>query len=350
MYTDVVVPSIIPHPNADALEIACIEGWQCVIRQGEFLPGESVLYVRIDTMLPNTVFSPEKYPYMKFTKVNSKGEQCHVLKTLKLRGEVSQGLLVAIPEGCTTADSDELDAILGIERWEPPVPVEMSGDTIKEPTLFEKYTKITNGNDCPHAFDGRDVIVTEKIHGSSFRAGFILDGVVLKYVVGSHNCAKDPEGTNVYSKIAQEYLPEEKLRSFVYEAFQEPILQNLIFYGEVYGSKVQDLAYGCKPGEQKLRIFDILLNGKFLPWEAVVKISDYLGLVPVPVLYQGPYSLEKVLELRDGKSTLANHVREGVVVRTTEETSYHVRGGYKRGVLKFVSPDYLMRKNATDGH
>lgn len=348
MYTDVVVPIITAHPNADALELAHIEGWQCVLRKGEFSPGEAVLYVRIDTLLPSTVFSPEKYPYMKFTKRNSRGESCHVLKTLKLRGEVSQGLLVAIPEGCGITDSDELDAFLGIERWEPPVPAEMQGDTIREPSLFEKYPKITNGNDGPHAFDGMDVIVTEKLHGSNQRVGLVLEGDKLKYVVGSHNCAKDPDGQGLYSRTAREYLPEEKLRAFL--NFFGDDIRNLIIFGEVYGSGVQDLTYGCKPGEQRLRIFDVLLNGRYLSWDETVRIADHLGLVPVPVLYRGPYSLETTLKLRDGVSTLGNHVREGVVVRTSDGCGIYAKGGYKRGILKFISPEYLLRKNATDGH
>lgn len=350
MFVDVVVPTIAPHPNADALEIARIEGWQCVIRKGEFLPGTPVLYLRIDTLLPITIFHPEKYPYMKFTKKNSRGEDCHVLKTLRLRGEVSQGLLVAVPDGCDTTNSDELDAILGIERWEPPVPSHMEGDAVKEPSLFEKYTKITNGNDSIHAFEGMDVVITEKIHGSSFRAGFVLDGEVLGYVVGSHNTAKDPEGTNLYSRIAREYLPENTLRTFLNTTFDRPITRNFIVFGEVYGSKVQDLTYGCKPGEQQLRVFDVLVDGEYLPWGEVEKIAASLGLRTVPVLGQGRYNLQRVLEHRDGMSTLANHVREGVVVRTPTETMHYVRGGYKRGILKFISPDYLLRKNATDGH
>jgi hypothetical protein len=65
----------------------------------------------------------------------------------------------------------------------------------------------------------------------------------------------------------------------------------------------------------------------------------------VPVLAVLPYSLERVAALADGRSTLANHKREGIVVRPLAERNDPKIG---RVVLKYISGAYLLSKKEED--
>jgi ATP-dependent RNA circularization protein (DNA/RNA ligase family) len=107
-----------------------------------------------------------------------------------------------------------------------------------------------------------------------------------------------------------------------------------IVFGEIYGLGVQDLSYGEK--EPTFRCFDISINGIYLAHYLVTMLCKSFGIPQVPVLVSGPYSREKLWTLTDGKSTLADHIREGVVVKAIEET-------VPRQILKSVSVDYLAR-------
>jgi hypothetical protein len=75
-----------------------------------------------------------------------------------------------------------------------------------------------------------------------------------------------------------------------------------------------------------------------------MEVCKGLNIKPVPVLYRGPYSKEIVLEHTDGKTTLGNCIREGVVVKSAnEDRSRH----FGRKIAKSVSNDYLLRKGNT---
>jgi hypothetical protein len=64
----------------------------------------------------------------------------------------------------------------------------------------------------------------------------------------------------------------------------------------------------------------------------------------VPVLYRGPFSLQKMKELADGNSTLtgADHIREGVVVKPVKERTHPKVG---RLALKYIGIQYSLSKH-----
>jgi ATP-dependent RNA circularization protein (DNA/RNA ligase family) len=114
---------------------------------------------------------------------------------------------------------------------------------------------------------------------------------------------------------------------------QEDVV-DIIIFGEVFGPGVQDLQYG----EEKVtfRCFDISVSGNYLPFYHFRALCNVYNIPTVPVLYVGKYSREVLNSLTDGKSTLADHIREGVVVKALEESC-------PRQILKSVSVDYLSR-------
>lgn len=115
------------HPNADALDIAVVDGWQLVTaKTNGFKAGDLVIYFEIDSWLPTEIapfLSKGKEPRV-FEGV--KGER---LRTIKLRGELSQGLIIPIdaaPENAREEGTD-LTEILGIKKYEKELPAQLAG-------------------------------------------------------------------------------------------------------------------------------------------------------------------------------------------------------------------------------
>jgi RNA ligase. len=116
----VAIDDVIPHPNADRLALAIIGGWQVCIKLGEFNKGDLALYCEIDSLVPTSV--PE-FAFLEERKegLKSFGDQTYArIKTIKLRKELSQGLLAPIPAQITTAvkDGDDLTQALGVLKYE----------------------------------------------------------------------------------------------------------------------------------------------------------------------------------------------------------------------------------------
>lgn len=330
-----------PDPEVKFLSIAKIrgKGWQCVVKTSDMKDAKFGIYIPIDAEVPTT------HPMFAFLDKKGDGKPFRI-KTIRLRQQLSQGLLLPAPPGAKLGD--DLTVELGIARWEPTIPKHLSGDMIREPGNFQKYTSIENWKNFPDIFSEGDMVrITEKIHGTNCRFGFVDEGKVegMSYFVGTHKTARNKDGNNLYSEISRSLKIEEKLQS-LFKKFKPK--QHFLIFGEIYGWNVQDLVYDCGKNQQHFRIFDILIDHVYQPWSVIENVATALEVDTVPVLYRGPYSGQIAMQLRDGKTTLGGgHVREGVVV-TAEPESYHPEIGRK--IIKLISDDYLLRKGGTDGH
>ena len=330
-----------PDPEVKFLSIAKIRGkeWQCVVKTSDMENAKYGVYIPIDAEVQT------KHPIFAFLDKKGQGKSFRI-KTIRLRQQLSQGLLIPVPYDAKLGD--DLTEQLGVTRWEPVIPKHLAGDMVREPGNFQKYTSIENWKNFPDVFvDGDEVRITEKIHGTNVRFGFVDDGKIegVTYFVGSHKTTRSKDGNNLYSEFSQKLEIEKKLQPLLIEY---KVNQHLIVYGEIYGWNVQDLYYDCTKNEQKLRIFDVLIDHVYQPWSVIEKVASILDVKTVPILHQGKFVLDQTLKLRDGKTTLnEGHVREGVVV-TSEPETYHCQVGRK--IIKFISDDYLLRKGEKDGH
>lgn len=360
----VEIADVLEHPNADRLEIAVIKGWQCVIAKSSFKKGDKAVYFPIDSVLPPDVEVKLFPPESKVKLSNSR------IRTIKLRGAISQGLL-ARPELFDLHTQDvgtNVAVYLNIQKYEPSIKAQSSlmggskGVAKKaENPYFQKYTKIQNFKNYNSVFTERDlVIVTEKIHGTNFRAGwvpkttllakirkFLRLGTSYEFVFGSHNIQLQQKASgfktfydaNVYAEAVKKY------------DLKNRIPKSMVIYGEIYGSGIQkNYTYECKQDERKLVIFDIQTFGKYTN-SSVCKwyCKNVLDLTHVPILYQGAFDLEKIKKLTKGNSVLAptQKIREGVVIKAVNESNDVLIG---RKVLKLVSDEYLLKKNNSDLH
>jgi RNA ligase (TIGR02306 family) len=339
------------HPNADRLDLVTVKGWNCIVGRDNYKVGDLVIYCPPDSVIPNDIIEKHNLEYLK--KDGRVG-------TVKLRKCISQGLILSIPEGKDWKEGKEVAKELGITKYEPPIErCSLNGG--RTPTkkklnpLFDKYTDIENVKNFNTAFtEEDDVVITEKIHGTNFRAGTLpryrnnLIGKILsflfgkyEFVYGSHNVQKTPMnikmgfyGEDVYGRIAKKYN------------LKEVIPKDYIIYGEIYGKGIQELEYDMK--DIDVRFFDVKYKGRYLDFDMAKEFFRVRNLRYVPILYYGKYSDEVLKEHTEGNSTIAlNQIREGCVVKPIVEQSSHF---LHRKILKSINPEYLCKKNRTERH
>ena len=321
------------HPNADTLSITKVWNYTCVIRTSDWAEGDLAAYIEPDNMVPT------ERDTFKF--LHKEGRTEHRVKTQKFRGVMSQGLLVRAPEG--SKEGDDVSTELGVTHYEPPEPANrgsanrcrlVGGEVGLSPSATSyKYDLESWFKYGRQLVDGEHIIITEKLHGCNAR--FVFD-------TPKHPKMDQDNGPQMFCGSRTEWKRQDEGNLWWRALAQNPWIENLcrtfpgyVFYGECFG-QVQDLKYDTGPGQYRVRLFDMLKpDGMYANWEDVGPLQD----VWVPVLYDGPYSEAKVRELMDGKSTLASHIREGIVIGTAEERYTHAG----RMKLKAVSPDYLSR-------
>jgi len=115
LVTTRTVDKLIPIPKADRIEIALIGGWSCIVKKGEFSEGDQGIFFEIDSWIPET---DSRFSFLGSTK-DYLGNQGWRIRTMKMRGVISQGLLLPLasfPELNLSNESHE-DA-LGVLKWE----------------------------------------------------------------------------------------------------------------------------------------------------------------------------------------------------------------------------------------
>lgn len=357
---------VFPHGNADRLELATPMGtdWSVVVGKGDFQTGDLAIYVPIDSIVPDDFIQK----HLSGSKIKLEKNR---IRSAKIRGVVSQGLLVA-PDKDHQLGQDVTDK-LGIKKYEPPMPGWLRQQGARKipkkkkkfvayvDSRFPKYTKIRNHKNFKNAIQGgTEIVITEKIHGTNFRAGTIYTGGFKypwykrlwrwmtrntkkwRFTIGSHNVTKWYED-KIYHRAAKEAGLDKLGAEW----------NGFIFYGEIYGHGIQELSYGVPPGEIRLAIFDIIYQSEYgqtnyLPWCDVQAACQRLGLETTPEIFVGPWN-DDMVKLADGKSKMpgAKHHREGFVVKPLAE-SWHPSVG--RLILKRISDTYLLGKKRTDFH
>ncbi len=317
---------VFPHPNADLLELAQVDDYHCVVKKDTFKTGDLIAYI------PEASLVPEALLIEMNLQGRLSGSEKNRVKAVKLRGELSQGLV--LPARPHWQEGDDVTAELGIVKWVPPIPVHMAGELAPAPEGWHGYTDIENLKRYPAVLTlGEEVVATEKVHGTCTLVGLLngVQAVSSKGYGASGQTLKD-DGKNLYWRMARKYQLFDKLEG----------LGNVMLFGETYGVGVQDLGYGAMKGEPEFFAFDLARNGRYLDYDDFVKICAERGIPMSKLLYRGPFGPE-CLAHTSGKETLSGkqtHVREGIVIRPVQERFEHSVG---RVILKSVNPDYLLR-------
>lgn len=306
------------HENADTLSITQIHGgYPCIVRTGELNEGDTAVYIPVDALVPVAD------PRFAFLAPKASAGWFRV-KALRLRGIFSMGLLIPADPGW--AVGQDVRALLGVEKWEPPEPAAEDDDDT-DPGILPAYD-IEGLRRWPDILqEGEEVFLTEKVHGANGRAVW-HEG---RLHIGSRTRFKKPAGSTTWAIVARQFNLAEKLRD-----------QPYAIYYEVYGA-VQDLRYGLGNGMARMAVFDVL-DWKARRWLDVDEAAAFvagIGLPAVPALHRGPWSMA-LCPLAEGATSLGGgHVREGFVVRPVRER-FDARIG--RVILKLHGEGYLTRR------
>ena len=313
-----VINNIQPIEKADKIELVTVSGWNVVVaKEVGHKVGDHVVYCEIDSFLP----IKEEFEFLRKSSYKKMGDQEGFrLKTIKLRGQVSQGLILPMSVfgdfSWTAYEGLDVTNRLGIVKYEPPIPAELSGkvkggfpsflrktDEERVQNLVKEYGeyKLTSA----HQF-----YMTEKLDGSS--ATFYMNQG--EFGVCSRNLELLETEGNTFWKVARELDLENKLKD----------KGNICLQGELIGEGIQGNPYKIK-GQTVYFFngFDIDKQTKLGINEFLI-LLDELGLTSVPILDVAmllPETVQGMLELAEGKSRLNDKTeREGVVVRSLDNT------------------------------
>lgn len=330
----VEIAEVLPHPNADALELTHIGGWQCVIAKGQFKPNDKAIYVEPDYVVPTS------RPEFAFLDKKSRGLP-HRLKAVRLRGEISFGLLIPMPEHLSGAPvGANVMEELGIVRYEPPVSGRggnFSRPAGPAPTIPVPKFDLENVERYEHLFDhGEYVYVTEKLHGTNARFMYWDD----KVWVGSRNqWSNEPDDGDKKSWWWTTYLKYPEIDAYI------KANPGHVLYGEIYGD-VQELKYGMKQGELRFAAFGIYdaTTGKWFDYNDLRARCDSLGIERAPLVYEGSYHMGKIREIAEEDSKAAElrghkQMSEGVVIIPQQE---RINPRHGRVALKYISRRYWL--------
>ena len=323
------VKAISPIPDSDFLELAHVMGWQCVVKKGEFKPGDMGVYFEVDSFLP----IDERYEFLRASSYrdNADNGRGFRIRTMKMRGQLSQGLLLPLekfPELVGMAEGADVTEKLGVKKWYIPETANAGGTIIGErpsgiPASDE--IRIQSALELLEQLNGKPYYITTKMDGTS--------GIVY-YIEGKLGCCSrnkeiaDEEGA-LYWLPVYKYDLKEKLAG---------LGRNLVLTGEIIGPGIQKNK--LRLSEIEWNVFDVKDHdtNKYLPYDEAVKVCTQLGLKTVPLEERGEkfnYSLETLLEKARGKYP-SGLDKEGIVVRLAMSP--------KAISFKVINNDFLLKE------
>jgi RNA ligase len=358
------IEQILPHSNADKLEIVPIEGYQAVVGKGQFKVGDLAYYVPPDSVVPDR----EEYAFLWGNATYDGGTPLRKrrITAKKLRGEWSEGVLMPLetPQSLLSGVNvgDDVSQFLGIihydaDEGEDTLRIKTGGNGVKGmprslrgwyqliKSWFSGERREKAGPDGVPTYDvdafkrysktfkeGELVEATEKIHGSNarytFRKSFFGKE---KMYIGSRNLWKAYTSTCKWKQALVDNPWIEKW------CRANP---GFVLYGEITPTqKGYDYGSGTKV---RFFLFDVRR-----PSGAWMEKADYehygLSSFRVPLLYRGPFNLEVIKKVVDGPSTVdgAKHSREGTVIIAIPERTER---GVGRAQLKIVSNVFLEKE------
>lgn len=337
------IDEVRPIPDADAIECAVVGGWTVVIKKGEFKAGDVAVYCEIDSWIPIAVA-----PFLqRGDRVNEfEGVAGNRLRTMKLRGQLSQGLLLnywnfpqVVDEfhktRLATAEPFDVASILGIVKYEAPIPASLAGEVRGMfPSVIPKtdQERIQNLKAELSEWLAEDLHweVTEKLEGSSMTV-YCIDGEV---GVCSRNLDLKRNEDNSLWRAALKYDLEEKLKMAG---------GNLAIQGELVGNGIQGNIYQMRDQDFLVYdIYDIDAGRYYTPAERKAFVAVF-RLNHCPVLAYsarltdtlGIINMEQILKFAEGKSVMGQIgcEREGLVFKCHERPVS----------FKTISNRYLMK-------
>jgi RNA ligase (TIGR02306 family) len=364
------IADIQPIEGADAIVVATIDGWKLVVKKDEFKVGDLALYIEIDSWVPHRLapFLSKGQEPREYNGV--KGER---LRTIKLRGQVSQGLLLRISDLMPKGDyamlrvddkwglkreedfveGDDLTGTFGIQKWEAPLPAQLQGQAAGMfPTSLIPKTDQERIQNCfgeiqkrakrfatekvwnaeNRTLEEHPVVLPEDFKEPTYEVTLKLDGsscTIFRWEGELRVCSR-----NLELKINE----ENKDNTFVAMALKigDRLPEGYAVQGELMGPGIQGNREGFT--EHKFFIFDVfhIRLHEYLSPANRIMVCNAKSIDHVPVLgtdWKAPNNVEEGLALAEGPSI--NHkIREGLVWKCNEDPSFS---------FKTISNQFLLK-------
>jgi len=301
------INSLEPIAGADRIELARVDGWRSIVKKGDYQVGDFVVYFEIDSFLPEV----EEFEFLRKNcyKKMANGSTGFRLRTIKLRGEISQGLIMPMTliDTHTFGEGDDVTEVLGVKKYEAPIPAELGGDAKGAYPSFISKTdeeRLQNFEERFEELKGYRYYVTEKLDGSSMtvfhnRGEFGVCGRNWEYLMTD---------TNSLWRVALRHKLDEKLSE---------LGRNIAIQGEIVGEGIQKNLYKLTGQHMyAFNVFDIDEH-KYLPKMEAQELCKSLGVNIVPVIDPSmklPDTVEEAVLMAENFSRLnPKAIREGLV-------------------------------------
>lgn len=349
------IRDIKPIPDADRIEVAKVDGWEVVISKKDNLkPGDKIIYVEIDSKMPEI----PQYEFLQSRK--------YVVKTIKMRGQISQGLILPLsilPEGDYKIGQDVTD-ILGITKYDPQLEeenaiIEENKKSARNPIIkyllryawFRKiYLKPSKKTNFPSWIKKTDeeriqnkpglyqrlkdenirLTVTEKVDGSS-GTYFLKKVGKKKYEFGvcSRNRRLAVPDKSYYWKAASKYKIHDALKQIIGDK------EWVILQGEITGKGIQGNKY---KDDLSFWAFNLITPDKKYDTYEMQEILAPHRIFTVPIVttdYRVKGEISDIVEYVKGTSQIYDREREGCVFRNVDENIS----------FKCINPDFLLKND-----
>ena len=299
---------VFPHPNAERLELLKVGPFQLVVQKGMYTEGDTVLVAPEKSLLPlelaiHYVNSETGVSYLHGPDKNRVG-------IVRLRGELSQGVVIPSAGYEHLPFDQDLSSFLGITFYEPPIPPHLAGDVeslSSKSTALYTYHDVEQFGIYQEEFrPGEEVLLTEKLHGTQgiYYRNPAGEWLVSSKGLSSRGLALRESAGNAYWQAAKHTgLLEQMDRLFPSSELQ--------VFGEVI--PIQK-GFGYGQDRVVLKIFKVVQGGRVLGFD---ELPQWVREHFVPILYRGPFEIGKVLEHKEGLETVSGkglHIREGCVL------------------------------------
>lgn len=299
-------------PDADKICAYRVDGWWVVDSVGKYQLDDLVVYLEVDSFVPH-----ELAPFLSKGKEpreyeGIKGER---LRTVKLRGQLSQGLLLPLDAlnlgefvATLSEDTNDVTELLGILKWERPMNAQLAGMARGNfPALVPKtdQERIQNLTRSFEQYQLDSWSITEKLDGSS--CTFYLDADDVFHVCSRNLDLKEDEA-NSFWKVARKFKIEDIMR--------HNFMKGMAIQGEMIGEGIQGNQYKVSLDFYVYDMYNTTTGQYILP--AQLKAAcEKLGLKHVPIINENATlvgeTIDSILAQAEGKSVLNGSNREGLV-------------------------------------
>lgn len=333
------IDSLSPIIDADRIEVAHIGGWNVIVGKGEFQEGEEIFYFETDSMLPMDC------PVFEFLRPRGvkvvDGKEYHRLKAMKMRGVVSDGLILPltilehfvpdeeernkIEQSVFAKCLGDYSELFGVIKYEDPVLAKLAGKMSAFPNFIVKTDeeRVQNLSNLVKHIAEQDEndqwYATEKIDGTSctIYATVLSDGSI-KSGACSRNYEIEEDEENVYWQIARsEFIKEgdnepESPLNFLNRLAQANVSTKLkdptknvsfVLQGEIFGEGIQSNSLGVKG--HHIRFFNFILNGRRSLLRDTQRVFPHIYEHWVPVFEDLvlPKTMEEIIAQPEGITT-----------------------------------------------